>query len=311
MTLGIHVSWTGNLQARQSDWLLTGSAIRALHEERVAGCSHGNRVHEGGRWSRTVGEADGDKCTQSSRRRSFVGGSLSARLTRSKTLGSDRSVGSRQTFIDASYFIERKEWLHEGWRVLCMAAAFDRDYLLPSPTTKCNGCLPSELRYDTAYAMQKRVLYSLRKEGNAVFTRVSTSFWTLHSARAFLPSCTKALGVRKEERDCLGRWSARGSDTYSRVAVRVISNLQRLVIQGCDRMPIPWQRRRPSFNSNPSCARKELGQKSVRNALNSLARDSVSIPVARTTELAVEEVGPLNPSEVIPDTEQHAEMAHD
>ena len=71
---------------------------------------------------------------------SFVGGSLSAQLTRSKTLGSDRSVESRQIFFNASCFIERKEWLHEGWRVLCTAANFDRDYLLPSPTTNCNVC---------------------------------------------------------------------------------------------------------------------------------------------------------------------------
>ena len=42
------------------DWLLAGSAIRALQEERVAGCSHRNRVHGGGRWSCTVGEADWD-----------------------------------------------------------------------------------------------------------------------------------------------------------------------------------------------------------------------------------------------------------
>ena len=53
---------------------------------------------------------------------SFVGGSLSARLTRSKTLGSDRSVGCRQILINASCFIARREWSHEGWRVLCMAA---------------------------------------------------------------------------------------------------------------------------------------------------------------------------------------------
>ena len=41
---------------------------------------------------------------------SFVGGSLSARLTRSETLGSDRSVGSRQIFISASCVIARREW---------------------------------------------------------------------------------------------------------------------------------------------------------------------------------------------------------
>ena len=106
-----------------------------------------------------------DHCGIKPRDVSFVGGSLSARLTRSKTLGSDRSVASRLIFTNAFCFIARREWLHEVWRVLCMAADFDRDYLLPSPTTNCNGCLPSELRCDTAYAMQNRVLYSLRKKG--------------------------------------------------------------------------------------------------------------------------------------------------
>ena len=46
-----------------------------------------------------------------------------------------------------------------------------------------------------------------------------------------MPSSTKALGVPKEERNDLGGWSAHGSDTCTRVAVRVISNLQRLVIR--------------------------------------------------------------------------------
>ena len=41
-----------------------------------------------------------------------------------------------------------------------------------------------------------------------------------------------ALGVPKEERDYLGGWSAQGRDRCSRVAVRVASNLQRLVIKG-------------------------------------------------------------------------------
>ena len=51
-----------------------------------------------------------------------------------------------------------------------------------------------------------------------------------HSARAFLPSATAALGVPKEQRDYLGGWSAQGSDNCSRVAARMISYLQKLVI---------------------------------------------------------------------------------
>ena len=127
--------------------------------------------------------------------------------------------------------------MEEGWRVLGSAAQYDRDYLLPAPSSNFYGCLPSELRYDTAFAMQNRVLYSPWKQGTSVFTRVSTSFWTPHSARVFMPSSTKALGVPKEEREYLVRWRARGSDTYTRVAVRVISNLQRLVIRALIEQP--------------------------------------------------------------------------
>ena len=107
-----------------------------------------------------------------------------------------------------------------------MAADLDRDYLLPSPTTNCNGCLPSELRYDTAYA------FPLAEEE------------TILQVESFM--CEKGVGPVKRAK-CF----------------------------------------------------KQLG------------KDSVSIPVARTPELAVEEVGPLNSSEVILDTEQHAETAHD
>ena len=142
---------------------------------------------------------------------------MSARLTRSKTLGSDRSMGSRQIFINASCSIERKEGLHGRLRVLCTAADSDRDYLLPSSTTNCNGCQPSELRYDTAHAMQNRVKYSLRKEGNAVFSRVSTSFWTPHPARAFLLSCTKALGVPRRKNEIIWEDGAHAAATREHV----------------------------------------------------------------------------------------------
>ena len=68
---------------------------------------------------------------------SFIGASMSARLSRSKTLGTDRSVTSRQIYINACCFLERRKWLEEGWRVLGSAAQYDRDYLLPAPSTNC------------------------------------------------------------------------------------------------------------------------------------------------------------------------------
>ena len=40
--------------------------------------------------------------------------------------------------------------------------------------------------------------------------------WTGHSERATLPSALAALGISKEERNPLGRWSPEGSDDYVR-----------------------------------------------------------------------------------------------
>ena len=54
-------------------------------------------------------------------------------------------------------------------------------------------------------------------------------FWTPHSGRSFLPSCTQALGFPKEERDFLGGWSPQGSDTNSRTAKLRISSMQKSV----------------------------------------------------------------------------------
>ena len=134
-------------------------------------------------------------------------------------------------------FHQKRGRLEEGWRILRTAADYERDYLLPAPSSNCNGFLHAELRCDSAFAMKNHVLYSLQTERSSVFPRVSTTFWTPHSARAFMSSSTEALEVPKEERGYLGGWSARGSDTYTRVAVRVISNFQRLVIRALIERP--------------------------------------------------------------------------
>ena len=130
--------------------------------------------------------------------------------------------------MPAVFWKGRNGW-KEGWRVLRSAAQYDRDSLLPAPSTNCNGCLPSELRYDTAFAMQDRVLYSLWKEGTPVFTE---SLHVVVDAAPLEFSCRAAprLSECPENKGLLG-WSARGSDTYTREAVWVLTNLQRLVIK--------------------------------------------------------------------------------
>ena len=57
-------------------------------------------------------------------------------------------------------------------------------------------------------------------------------FWTEHSDRAGLDSWAAALGTSETERNFLGRWKAKGStDAYVRTALRVVENLQLLVVQ--------------------------------------------------------------------------------
>ena len=218
-------------------------------------------------------------------------------------------MSSRQIYINPCCFLERKEWLVESWRVLGLVAQYDRDYSLPAPSTNCYGCLPSELRYDTAFAMRNRVLYSLRKEGTPVFTRVSTSFWTPHSARAFMPSSTKALGVPKEERNDLGGWSAHGSDTCTRVAVRVISNLQRLLIRALIEQTNadPLAEEETFTQCESFLCEKGVALADRLGCLKQVGMISVTSTAVRDPNLAVDEVGPIPAQDMIPDEEPTVE----
>ena len=83
---------------------------------------------------------------------------FSAQLTRSKTLGSDRTVASRPLVIDRCCYLAVAGWMQEGWRLLTDMADYPRDYLIPFPSSNGHGCRRRELSYDTASAMQNRIL---------------------------------------------------------------------------------------------------------------------------------------------------------
>ena len=160
----------------------------------------------------------------------FRDGTLSTTIVRSKTTGADKGVQYRPMVVDAVCFISIANWMSQGWSLLCSLADFQSDYLLPAPSSNFQGCLRRELRYDTAAAIQRRVISSLEISGDKPLCLLA-KFWTPHSGRAFMPSATAALGVDKTERDYLGGWSAQGSDRYARVAKRRISNMQKLVVK--------------------------------------------------------------------------------
>ena len=127
---------------------------------------------------------------------SLEDGSLTGLLRGTKTTGTDKNVSARPVRVDASSFISSPQWPSAGWQILDELAPFQRDYLLPAPAGACDSCLRSELRYALGYAIQNRLLASFVK----VLTAEAMVFWTPHSGRPFLPSCT-GTGFPKEERD--------------------------------------------------------------------------------------------------------------
>ena len=160
-----------------------------------------------------------------------TGNTMAAELTRSKTTGDDKDVAFRMVHISSCCYVVSPSWPSTGLTLLKSIADFPRDFLLPAPASNCNGCLRKELRYDIGSAMQNGILSSLQFNGQSSLTRSTPSLCAPHSARSFLPSATAALGVPKDQRDYLGGWSAQGSDSYTRVAARMITNLQKLVIR--------------------------------------------------------------------------------
>ena len=131
------------------------------------------------------------------------GNALEARLTHS---------------MPTETYVRKLNWLSFGWQLLTKKADFQRDYLLPAPSGNLKGCQHRELRYDTAYALQKRVMDVLVSDGQKLFAHGADHFWNPHSGRNYLPSAADALNVDKSDRDMLGGWTAQESDRYNRVA---------------------------------------------------------------------------------------------
>ena len=153
--------------------------------------------------------------------------SFTALLNRSKTIGDDKSSHSRPLIIDSACYLHSKEWMQTGWELLSDSANFERDFLLPAPSTNYRRVVRSELRYATVYAMQNRVLSSLSLDGSRIFIYPVTHYWTPHSSPSYLPSAALLLDFPKVQRDFLGGWNAQASDRYARTASRSITNMQK------------------------------------------------------------------------------------
>ena len=167
------------------------------------------------------------------------GNALSARLTHSKTIGQDKALSYRLVVISERCYIRKQDWLSCGWRLLTTRADFQRDYLLPMPSGNLRSCVHRELRYDTAYALQRRVMEVLSTGQERVFGHGVGHYWTPHSGRNFFPSAAAALNIEKTDRDMLGGWAAQESDRYNRVAKVKIQMIQaRVAATFADRITV-------------------------------------------------------------------------
>ena len=157
--------------------------------------------------------------------------SFSATLTRGKTIGEDKAIRSRPLIIDAECYLHSRSWISTGWNILKETAGYERDYLLPSPSTNYHGVTRTELRYSIAHSMLGRVLGTLTLDGIRLFPFQIQQYWTPHSSRAFLPSATLILDFPKSQRDFLGGWNPQASDRYARTARRAITVMQKAVVR--------------------------------------------------------------------------------
>ena len=132
-------------------------------------------------------------------------------------------------FVSLNAYIAHSNWLLIGlaiWR--SESFSFERDYFLPLPQQDLQGAMRHRAEYSDAAAFTQRLFRQLaRADGTALLQPQAVPYWTEHSDRSGVNSWLAALGVRREDRDFLGRWAVRiSADAYVRTATRVIENLQ-------------------------------------------------------------------------------------
>ena len=59
---------------------------------------------------------------------------LVGKLTRSKVSGPAKKLNYRLLVVDSEAYVQHKNWLVSGWRIVEKEALYVRDYLLPAPT---------------------------------------------------------------------------------------------------------------------------------------------------------------------------------
>ena len=111
-----------------------------------------------------------------------------------------------------------------------LSRVLSRSKTHPSPGPNNSSARRAELSYDGALAAKARLHRALISKGRELLIPELCSFWTPHSPQAFMSTCCAALGVDKNERDYLGRWTKTKSDRYVQISRLVVQKLQLLVV---------------------------------------------------------------------------------
>lgn len=170
---------------------------------------------------------------------------LSLRLSRTKTSGPGKLHGQLAAFVHRKVCLSGKDWMSAGMELLQSPDfAFTRDYLVPAPTKNWSGAIQKLLEPPAVANMFRMVLGMLgcpRFYGgqwviNPAMLLVPEPlllFWTGHSPRHYLVQAAVNLGIPKERRDFIGRWSIGrvGSNSYIHTARQVVEGIQLQVVQ--------------------------------------------------------------------------------
>ena len=131
-------------------------------------------------------------------------------VIRSESIGASKDFGSRLVVVDAVCCISEK--LAVCWLEFVARSRVGPPKLFVVRTWLRDG-------RDTVQHGEGGSDHSFGGHSDTVRRKYSklpvTFFWTSHSGKSYMPTCTSVLGFSGTDRDFLGGWCAEGSDKYT------------------------------------------------------------------------------------------------
>ena len=159
-------------------------------------------------------------------------------LTQTKTSGAGKKVRDLPLFIPGDAYVLCAEWLRTGHGLWSQLGSKGRDYFLPRFTEDLENCFNVPASSGDLAILGRKVLEETKvpvwgSDGSDTWSEGPMPLvpgpllngWSGHSERCTLPSLFAAMGIAKQDRDPLGRWSPSGSDDYVRTYRALVQSL--------------------------------------------------------------------------------------